>query len=97
MSKTIIQFGYINKHPEGPAIDCRVIPNPYKKGATLPEATYRARVRTHPLFLTLVNHGVQMLEDHDTLWVGCLYGVHRSGAVAEEIAAITGATIVRSK
>ena len=98
MTKTIKQFGFKNitdpfKLKGLPVLDCRVIKNPFVRG--LPDAFMIEVVRKHPLFEQVVQEGVQLLAKHDTIFVGCLFGKHRSGAVSQEIAARTGATITR--
>jgi len=85
--KTIITFGYNlpTQLPEGcPVIDCRVIKNPYSNYKHDPEGARRV-VRSDPFFEQLVKRGTEALLMYDTVAVGCLYGVHRSGTVAEEI------------
>lgn len=82
--KTIIQFGYeVHVPPNGiPLIDCRVIPNPFG----IKNELLRARaVLQHPKFKELVLNGMAQLSLHDTIGVGCGWGVHRSGEVAKEI------------
>lgn len=92
MTKTIVQFAFKQLQPHGlPTIDCRVLPNPYQKG--IPDTVLRERVRALPNFEDVVNAGVELLSEKDKIWVGCLYGRHRSVAVAEEIAKRTGATV----
>lgn len=97
MSKTIKQFGYKfvdSANLRGlPVLDCRVIPNPFIRGVS--DTFLKNKVREHPLFNTVVKEGLALLETHDTILVGCLFGKHRSGAVAEELSKITGAVITR--
>jgi len=97
MAKEIIQFAY-KKHPEQnmwglPTLDCRVIQNPFVRG--MPDEIAFARVRANPLFDSVVSKGVQLLSQHDKIYCGCLYGKHRSGAVATELSKKTGAVIKR--
>jgi RNase adaptor protein for sRNA GlmZ degradation len=97
MSKQIYQFGFKNVDENklrGEAVlDCRIIKNPFVRG--IPDAVLIEKVRTNPLFEQVVKQGVQMLKTNDSIFVGCLFGKHRSGAVAQEIAARTGAIILR--
>lgn len=92
-NKTIIQFGYknVNNIPKGiPLLDCRVISNPYKSGVSAEHL--KAQVKLNPEFGKLVKHGVSLLHKNDTIGVGCLYGVHRSGAVSEELSKLIPGT-----
>ena len=93
--KKIVQFGFKFIDPmklKGvPVLDCRVIKNPYSK--FLSEDAQKEIVRNNPLFNEVVAVGVQLLSEHDKIFVGCLFGKHRSGAVSEEIAKRTGAVI----
>jgi RNase adaptor protein for sRNA GlmZ degradation len=91
--KKIVQFGYKWTDPpvDVPTIDCRVIQNPFVRG--LSDAVLKARVRQHPKFMELVYTGIGLLQAYDTIAVGCAFGRHRSGAVAEEIAKHTGAVV----
>lgn len=83
--KTILQFGYKKGIPTGvPLLDCRVIKNPYKVGVS--EDVLKAQVRASPEFGKVVKQGFKLLTESDTIACGCLWGVHRSGAVAEELA-----------
>jgi RNase adaptor protein for sRNA GlmZ degradation len=86
MSKSIVQFGFKKHHTieETATIDCRVLRNPYKEG--VPDEELIAKVRLTEGFEDLVQEGVQLLAKHDIIYVGCMYGKHRSGAVAQEIA-----------
>lgn len=99
MSKLIVQFGMRHhgdaaaKH-EIPLVDCRIIPNPYRRGARVSDDEQRAKVREEPQFEGLVRYGASLLKRRDVIGVACLYGRHRSVAVAEEIAARTGAQII---
>jgi RNase adaptor protein for sRNA GlmZ degradation len=95
--KTIYQFGYRNSQPpEGfPTVDCRTIPNPWTRGDNASDEERKAKVRLDPRFESLVDHGVSLLESWDLIAVGCVFGKHRSGAVADEIAKRTGAEIVK--
>lgn len=89
--KLVVQFGYIYNQPlpdNLPVIDCRVLPNVYKRGWT--DAALKEEVRKLEGFPALVEAGLRLLDTHDQVWVGCLYGVHRSGAVAEELVRQTG-------
>lgn len=97
MTKVIKQFGFKHYNPpkDVPVLDCRVIKNPWVRG--LPDAFMIETVRKHPLFESVVQKGVQLLTDNDEIYVGCLFGKHRSGAVAEEIAKRTGAQITKFK
>ncbi len=90
----IIQFAFKNGQPVGPpVIDCRIIPNPYSLARA--DADRLALVRADPQFERLVQAGVGALErGHPEIAVGCQFGRHRSRAVAQEIAARTGAEIV---
>lgn len=87
--KTIIQFGYknVNSIPKGvPLLDCRVIKNPYKSGVSA--EVLKNQVKLNPEFGKLIKQGVSLLNNNDTIACGCLYGIHRSGAVVEELAKI---------
>ena len=89
--KVIQQFGFKFKSPIGAVLDCRVLPNPFKHG--VPDEVLIERVRGLEGFNELVQKGVQLLAKHDEIYVGCAFGRHRSGAVAQEIARQTGAEI----
>lgn len=92
--KKIIQFGYKWAPEEKighPVVDCRVIINPYEKG--VPDEVLKARVRNAPGFYTCVDRAVKLFEHHDTVFIGCQFGKHRSGAVAERVAAVVGAKV----
>ena len=99
MNKRIIQFGFKNIDKDKlrgvPVLDCRVMVNPFVRG--LSDDVMIARVRANPLFEEVVQIGLQLLAKHDTVFVGCLFGKHRSGAVAAELAKRTGATIEMKK
>lgn len=89
----IIQFGF-KKYaaPKGAGVvDCRVIPNPWL--ASRSDKTLRKLVEADPQFEGLVVKGVELLAQHGEVYIGCLYGKHRSGAVAQEVARRTGAEI----
>ena len=92
---TILQYSFkYDEIPDAaPIVDCRVIDNPYRKFKH-EEDRYQA-VRRSPKFESLVIKGVKLLQLTDIIVVACAYGKHRSGAVAEEIAKRTGATIVK--
>ena len=97
MTKIIHQFG-VKYHPipkpEGmPYVDCRILPNPFVKGVS--DAELKVRVTKLLGFDTLVQRGVKLLETNDEISIFCLFGKHRSGAVAEEEARLTGAKIKR--
>jgi RNase adaptor protein for sRNA GlmZ degradation len=97
--KRIIQFSF--KYHGGnpcagdsvPMIDCRIIPNPWRRNDNATDAERIAKVRQDPLFEELVLAGVNLLRRCDRIAVGCLFGKHRSGAVAAEIARRTGAVV----
>lgn len=97
--KTIVQFGYkdvVESSLAGyPVVDCRVIRNPFVRN--VPDEVLIERVRKAVGFEDVVKLGVQLIASNDRIYVGCLYGKHRSGAVAQEIAARTGARIVKLK
>lgn len=82
--KQIIQFGFsVHPVPDGvPIVDCRPLPNPHKEPDRVKQ---RWIVRTHPLFKHLVEQALQLLATHDKIGIGCAYGIHRSGMVAEEV------------
>ena len=96
--KLIHQFGFkhvIHADLENlPVLDCRVIPNPYNPRLT-DEAAMQL-VRDNKLFEQVVQEGLQLLAANDTIYCGCLFGKHRSGAVAQELAKRTGAKIVKT-
>jgi len=92
--KYILVFSYKFTGPPVPAVpvvDCRVLPNPYSLGAT-PEAR-RALVRQLSGYESLVKKAVTLLALHPTIAIGCAWGKDRSRAVAEGVAALTGAEI----
>ena len=95
MTKTIVQFAYKYVSPEsmnwGPVIDCRTMPNPYKKGFT--DEYLKGEVRKTANFALIVKKALDALAEHDTIYIGCAFGKHRSGAVADEVANLTGAKI----
>lgn len=97
--KRIIQFGFKNESPEAmnwsPVIDCRGMSNPYKRGQS--DEHLKNQVKKAPQFMRYVKEVVEALREHDTVYVGCAYGKHRSGAVAEEAASRTGAVITNSR
>ena len=86
---TVYQFSY-KRHgrPTGwPTLDCRRLPNRMSV----------AEARRLPRFQAMVQEGVLMLQHFGKLAVGCMYGRHRSVAVAEEIVrTMTGATMHRA-
>ena len=86
---TVYQFSY-KRHgrPTGwPTLDCRRLPNRMSVAAA----------RRLPRFQAMVAEGVELLRVHGKLAVGCLYGRHRSVAVAEEIVrTMAGATMHRA-
>lgn len=88
VTKTIIQFGVKHKDistlGDIPYVDCRVLPNPYVKGVS--DEVLKNRIKGFPEFKALVSKGEELLRFNDTIAVFCLYGIHRSGAVAEELA-----------
>ena len=98
MSKVIVQFGFKFIDKERlygiPVLDCRVLKNPFSK--FLSDEAQKQIVRDNPHFKEVVDAGMQLLAKHDKIFVGCLYGKHRSGAVAEELARLTGASIKRN-
>lgn len=94
MRTTVLkQFGFkFMDPPVGAAVlDCRVISNPFQQG--LSQAHMLERVTKHPQFNVVVQRGLQLIAENDVVWVGCLYGRHRSGAVAQALSDATGATI----
>ena len=95
MVKRIIQFAYKKVDPavEGwsPVLDCRRLRNTYRSG--VPDELLKQLVREQNIFPTVVADGMAMLEANDVIYVGCAFGKHRSGAVADALAAKTGATI----
>jgi len=95
MRKRIYQFGFKFFSPSAlgwnPVVDCRIMRNPFRQG--IPEDVLKADVRALPEFEGLVQYGMFHLNEVDVIYVGCLYGRHRSGAVAEEIAKRTGAVV----
>jgi RNase adaptor protein for sRNA GlmZ degradation len=88
--KKILQFGYSVRVPEGiPLVDCRAIVNPYSRfrhdkstGALL---KMREMVRMDRFFMPIVQQAARLLEKHEVIGIGCGYGVHRSGAVIDEL------------
>ena len=84
--KTIVTFGYRLRNPPtgAPYVDCRHLPNPFRTAKTDEERI--EIVKKHTLFAPTVEVGVKLLEMWDEIWVGCEFGKHRSGAVAEGIA-----------
>jgi len=82
--KTIIQFGYTIHSPPvgGPLVDCRSLSNPHR---IADHARQRQIVRESSGFWGKVEEVKNYLKDHDTVGVGCAYGVHRSGVVVEEV------------
>jgi RNase adaptor protein for sRNA GlmZ degradation len=84
--KTIIQFGYNVRVPQDVVaiIDCRGIANPYPKYAH-DRVAARWQVRNDPLFEGLVSRAMNTLEMYNVIGIGCGYGVHRSGAVVQEV------------
>lgn len=93
-NKQIHVFAYKFKRPMNmPLVDCRVLPNPYKEG--VPDDVLRERVRALPEFAPLVDRCVNLFNHYEDIGIGCLWGRHRSVAVASEVARITGATITR--
>jgi RNase adaptor protein for sRNA GlmZ degradation len=97
MSKKIVQFGFKHVSPAsmnwGPVIDCRDLPNPYRYG--VPDESLKQKVRKADGFLPKVREVVVALDEHDVVYVGCYGGKHRSAAVAEQAALMTGAEIER--
>jgi RNase adaptor protein for sRNA GlmZ degradation len=94
--KVIVQFSYRNSSsvPDGlPVVDCRSLPNPYQRYTK--DEDLKNTVRQLPGFEGVVHHGMQLIAQHDIIYIGCAYGKHRSGAVAEELAARTGASIIK--
>lgn len=92
--KKVIQFGYNVRVPEGiPLVDCRVIKNPYPKFAH-DRVAARHAVRSDPNFAGLVVQAEELLRKHDVIGIGCGYGVHRSGAVVEELEGLTGSILL---
>lgn len=92
--KKIFVFPYKNPlcpPKKVPVVDCRRIPNRYTATAT--DETIKGWVRSSPHFMECVHEGIDLLKDHHTIYVGCSYGRHRSMAVAEHIAAMSGAEI----
>jgi RNase adaptor protein for sRNA GlmZ degradation len=92
---TIKQFGFkFVQPPEGAVVlDCRVIKNPFSRG--IADQVLLERVRNSPGYAEVINQGLQLIAKNKEVWVGCLYGRHRSAAVAQELAAATGAIIQR--
>ena len=98
MPKTIIQFAYreIHQHKDmALTVDCRGLRNPWRYKVA--DTVLREQVRLDPSFESVVARGVHILNTHDTIYVGCQFGKHRSVAVAEEIAKRTGATVTRER
>ena len=95
MIGNIIQFGYKYQEPpvKAQVVDCRIIPNPWSPGISDVEAKHRVTSSGH--FERLVARAVQLIAAGETVWIGCTFGRHRSGAVAEEVAKRTGAQIRR--
>ena len=95
MRPIIKQFGFkFTQPPEGAVVlDCRVIPNPFGRG--LADQVLLEKVRNHPSFAGVIQQGMQLIANNEVVWVGCLYGKHRSGAVAQTLAHLTGASIQR--
>ncbi len=96
--KTIYQFGFRNGPPKeewGPVFDCRSLPNPFKRG--VPDVQLRALVAANPRFPGIVQEAVSTLGQPgvQSIAIGCLFGKHRSGAVADAVAKLIGARIVR--
>lgn len=93
--KVIYQFGVKNFDVTTlgnmPRLDCRILPNPFIRGVS--DEILKETVKKLPAFAGLVSEGVKLLETHNKLAIFCLYGKHRSGAVAEAVARITGAEI----
>lgn len=70
-----------------PVLDARRLPNRMSVAAA----------RSLPGFKALVAEGIAMLRQHGEIAVGCLYGRHRSVAVAQEIVnQVAGATLHRA-
>ena len=96
--KTIVQFSFkyatLDQLAGKCVVDCRVMTNPYKKHQS--EEYLKNQVRKAPQFMQVVVEAVEALRNHDEVYVGCHYGKHRSGAVAEEVARLTGATITKA-
>jgi hypothetical protein len=85
VTKKVIQFGFNIRVPEGiPLVDCRAIRNPYPRYKN-DRAKAREAVRTDRFFMPIVQQASRLLEKHETIAVGCGYGVHRSGAVIDEL------------
>jgi RNase adaptor protein for sRNA GlmZ degradation len=96
---TVFQFGF-QRWPHAHAlpalwvVDCRTIENPKRKRENKTDEQLKQMVRENPLFEGLVQQGMRVLEQNTEVWVGCAWGKHRSGAVAEEIVRRTGADLV---
>jgi RNase adaptor protein for sRNA GlmZ degradation len=96
VTKTIIQFAWKNTlefDANTVVVDCRVLKNPFDRRLT--DEAIRHRATQLLGFTRLVDQGVRELQTNDTIFVGCTHGRHRSWAVADAIAAKTGATIQR--
>ena len=88
--KRIIQFGFSVRVPEGiPIVDCRAIVNPYSKfrhdKSTAALLKMREMVRMDRFFMPCVQQASRLLEKHEVIGIGCGYGIHRSGAVIDEL------------
>lgn len=85
--RTSVEIAWMDK-----VVDCRLMPNPFRHG--VPDDVLRQRVRNLREFEPTVARGVQLIAQHGVVYIGCLFGRHRSVAVAEEVASRTGARIV---
>lgn len=94
--KLIVQFGFKFATAEQlkgkNIVDCRVIQNPYVKGVS--SELLKTQVRQSPEFMQLVALAIKRLSTEDEVYIGCTFGKHRSGAVAEEVAKHTGARLI---
>lgn len=85
--KTIIQFGFSRHQPPSgvPVVDCRGITNPWRRDDRATDEQRFARVRSSSKFEPLVQEVLRQFEHQDVVAIGCAWGRHRSGAVAQEV------------
>lgn len=83
--KVIYQLGFkVDKIPKNlPIVDCRVIKNPFSRSLSDGEIIKKVYKDRH--FRGLVEQGLELLRENDVIVVACLYGKHRSWAVADMV------------